>query len=162
MVKDIKTSNEKQWYSKLKIITRHGQHLVDPIEVNSICEYSYELQAEMIADKFSQISQGYDALNSHDISIHPFTDKSIPHITQSEVRMTLSKIKTKVSSVRGDIPACIVKKFADQLSAPLTDILNTSITLGQWPDIFKVEAVTPIPKVFHPQDIEDLRNISGL
>ena len=55
-----------------------------------------------------------------------------------------------------------MKKFADQLSAPLTDILNTSITLGQWPDIFKVEAVTSIPKVFPTQDIEDLRNVSGL
>ena len=97
MLKDIKTSNEKQWYSKLKRITRHDQHLVDPIEVNSICKYSYELQAEMIEDKFPQISQEYDALNSHDISIPPFTEKSFPHITQSEVKMTLSKIKIKVS-----------------------------------------------------------------
>ena len=65
----------------------------------------------MIEDKFPQISQEYDALNSHDISIPPFTEKSIPHITQSEVKMTLSKIKIKVYSVPGDIPACTVNNF---------------------------------------------------
>ena len=29
-------------------------------------------------------------------------------------------------------------------------------------DMFKHEIVTPILKVFHPKNIEDLRNISGL
>ena len=52
MVEDIKNSNEKQWYSKLKRISSYDQHLVDPIQVSSICEYTKEEQAELIADSF--------------------------------------------------------------------------------------------------------------
>ena len=44
----------------------------------------------------------------------------------------------------------------------MADIINTSISTGQWPDIYKVEAVTPIPKIFPPTNMENLRNISGL
>ena len=162
MVEDLKSSNKKQWYSKLKRISSYDQHLTDPVQVSEICEYSDQEQAEMIANCFSKISQEYDALISSDIVLPPFTEASIPHITQKEVLRILETIKTKVSTSPGDIPATIVKKFAGQLSKPVTDILNTSIKTGQWPNIYKVEAVTPIPKVFPPKSIEDLRNISGL
>ena len=52
--------------------------------------------------------------------------------------------------------------MATQISIPFTDILNTCIGNGQWPDLWKEEAVTPIPKVNPPNDMHDLRNISGL
>ena len=52
-----------------------------------------------------------------------------------------------------------MKKFVSELSARLTDVLNTSIICGQWQNVFTVEA---IPMVFPPQNIEDLKNISGL
>ena len=41
-------------------------------------------------------------------------------------------------------------------------MINTSIVEGKWPDIFKLEVVTPVPKEFPPKSIEQLRNISGL
>ena len=36
------------------------------------------------------------------------------------------------------------------------------IQTGVWPDIFKCKIVTPVPRVFRPLVISDLRNISGL
>ena len=41
-------------------------------------------------------------------------------------------------------------------------IINNCIQQGVWPEIFKVEIVTPVKKVPNPQDIDDLRNICGL
>ena len=116
----------------------------------------------MIADSFSKISQEYDALGSCDISIPYFSEISIPQVQQREVKKVLEETKTKVSTVPGDIPAFILKKFASFISKPLTNVINESLKSGQWPDIFKLEAVTPIPKVHPTIDIEDLRNISGL
>ena len=52
--------------------------------------------------------------------------------------------------------------FAAQLSVPLCDIINSFIRLGQWSKLYKIESVTPVPKVYPPQSPEDLRNISGL
>ena len=56
----------------------------------------------------------------------------------------------------------IFKEFAYHLSEPITSLINQCIADGAWPDVFKHEIVTPIPKVFPPKKIEDLRNISGL
>ena len=162
MIEDLNTSNEKQWYSKLKRISSYDQYLRDLVQVSEICEYSDQEQAEMIATSFSKISQEYDVLKSCGVIVPPFPEDSVPHITHQEVFKTLLSIKTKVSSCSGDIPAIIVNKFAGQLTKPVKDVLNTSKKTGQWPDIYKVEAVTPIPKVFPPTCIEDLRNISGL
>ena len=44
----------------------------------------------------------------------------------------------------------------------MTNILNSCITKAEWPNIWKEEAVTPIPKVHPPKEIDDLRSISGL
>ena len=44
----------------------------------------------------------------------------------------------------------------------MTDLINASIRRGNWPDIFKMEIVTPVPKEFPPQSLDHLRNISGL
>ena len=60
------------------------------------------------------------------------------------------------------MPAKILKVFADQLSKHVTDVINSSIKQGIWPDIYKLEIVTPVPKVFPTKQIDELRNISGL
>ena len=60
------------------------------------------------------------------------------------------------------MPAKIFKTFAAYLAEPLTDIINCSIRTGQYPDIWKCETVTPIPKTHPTLKVTDLRNISGL
>ena len=44
----------------------------------------------------------------------------------------------------------------------MTHIINSSISSGIWPDSWKIESVTPVPKVHPPKFLKDLRNISGL
>ena len=66
------------------------------------------------------------------------------------------------STRKTDIPAKILKHFADKICEPLSMIINNCIQQGIWPDIFKIEIVTPVKKVPKPIDMDDLRNISGL
>merc|ERR1711888_83831 len=68
----------------------------------------------------------------------------------------------KKSNVIGDIPAKIIKKFACFLALPISNVINSSIREGVWPDICKFEIVTPMPKEYPPKEIDHLRNISGL
>ena len=78
------------------------------------------------------------------------------------MKKTLEQTKTKPSTVPGDIPSQILKRLASQVSVPLTDILNSCIKEGKWPNIWKEEAVTPIPKIHPTIELDDLQNISGL
>ena len=46
------------------------------------------------------------------------------------------------------------------LIAPLRDIINTSFEVQIFPKIWKLEYVTPIPKVPNPESISQMRKIS--
>ena len=74
----------------------------------------------------------------------------------------MQEIDPKKSNVSGDIPAKILKKFARSFALPVSNVINSSIREGVWPEIYKLEIVTPVPKQFPPKEIDHLRNISGL
>jgi hypothetical protein len=81
---------------------------------------------------------------------HFFNDDDIPIVTEEEVIAILAEMDTSKSDCKGDIPAKILKAFASKLGKPVSDVINTSIRQGCFPDIFKLELVTPVPKVFPP------------
>ena len=68
----------------------------------------------------------------------------------------------KCATRNDDIPMKILHKFSFELSAPIAHVVNTCLMEGVHPDIFKLEIVTPAPKVHPPQKMKDLRKISGL
>ena len=92
----------------------------------------------------------------------PFTKEYISQTSHVKVRHTLKHIKTKPATIPGDIPANILKHITNHISIPMNDIINSCIEKGEWPDVWKIEAVTQIPKVHPAISVEDLRNISGL
>ena len=101
-------------------------------------------------------------LKTCDISVPFLTKDFIPHISQKKVRHTLKQIKNKPSTIPRDIQVNILKQIANKITMPLTDIIRSFLEKGKWPDVWKVEAVTPIPKVLPTVRIENLRNINGL
>ena len=72
----------------------------------------------------------------------------------------MKKFRKPKSMVKGDIFPSTVTKFADFLAIPLTSIYNEVAETLVWPDTWKVEYVTIIPKVSVPEGFGDLRNIS--
>ena len=80
----------------------------------------------------------------------------------AQVWFALCKLNTDRATVPGDFPAKLVKTFAAYLAEPLADIINTSVRRGEYPNIYKFEVSTPVPKVYPTQSTAQLRNISGL
>ena len=83
-------------------------------------------------------------------------------ISEQRVLEVLQDLNFSKSTRKSDIPAKILKHFAKKICQPLTRIINKCLVQGSWPDIFKMEFITPVKKVPNPQNIDDLRNISGL
>ena len=162
IIKDLKKSKPGQWHSKLKRLCSYDQKKAEPVVVESIKHLSDKDQAEAIADKFAKISQEYEPLNSDAINIPEFDEKSVPRFTPAQVQKHLQRVKTKKAVPPGDIPPLLIKKIAAYLSKPLCDVINSSIMLGKWSKLYKSEMVTPVPKVFPPKSVEELRNISDL
>ena len=68
----------------------------------------------------------------------------------------------KAAAVEGDLPIRLIKEFKEELSLPLSHLINSCMAAGVYPNLWKVEIVTPVPKVFPPEKLTDLRKISGL
>ena len=120
-------------------------------------------QAETVAVEFAKVRNDcFEPLKKEDINIPDFSEYDIPVIQVEKVKLHLSQLKTKTSQPDDDIPSKILKTFSTQIAEPLTQIINTSIKRGEWPDCWKTEYATPIPKEHPVKDINDLRNISGL
>ena len=158
----LRKSKPGKWYSELKKLTNFDQFKTEKLSVEKIKHLPDFDQAELIADKFSEVANEYEELKTEDINVPPFCEDEIPQFSEEEIYKALSEIDTNKSNVNGDIPAKLLKLFSKQLASPIKDCLNRAIKQGRWPDIFKMEIVTPIPKQIPPQDINHLRNISGL
>ena len=72
------------------------------------------------------------------------------------------KIKTNTATVKGDVPAKLIKEFAPELSGPMSNIITCMVERGEFPFIWKLEMVTPAAKIYPPKTVNDLRKISGL
>ena len=161
-IQHLRKAKPGKWYSELKKLTSLDQQVSENIEVESIKDLPDIEQAEQIANKFAEVSQEYEKLNEKDIKIPTFSDNDIPQFTENEVRNILSQIDANKTNVNDDFPAKLLKKFDRFFAKPIQNIINCSIKQGKWPDIFKIEIVTPVPKEYPVKNIDHLRNISGL
>ena len=161
MIADLRRKNPSQWYSSLKRISGFDQKS-EKIVISEINHKTDQEQVEVIADFFSSIPNEYEPLKKDDIQVPYFSADQLLQFHPSQVWLHLSKIKTNKATVKGDLPAKLIKEFAAYLAEPFTDIINSSLKRGEYPQIYKYKMSTPVPKVFPPQKVEQMRNISGL
>ena len=119
-------------------------------------------QAEQIAAQFAKIQNEYEPLSKDDIQVPFFEESDLPVFSPGQVWFALTKLNVNKATVPGDFPAKLSKHFAAYLAEPLADILNTSVRRGEYPEIYKFEVSTPVPKVYPTVKTTQLRNISGL
>ena len=144
-----------------KKITSHDK-IFQQITIDKISHLPDQEQAEIIADKLSSIQNEYEQLKTDEINVPDYSENDIPQFHPAQVWFHLARIKTNKATVPGDFPARLIKQFAAYLADPLTDVLNTSVKRGEYPQIYKYEICTPVPKVNPPQATSQIRNISGL
>ena len=77
------------------------------------------------------------------------------------VHQKIKKMKNYSATMKGDIPVKVIKKFAYELSFPLSNIFTRCCNAGEYPDTRKLETVTPVPKKYPAEAPNSLRKISG-
>ena len=81
-------------------------------------------------------------------------------LEEFEVYERLCKQKTTKSTLPIDIPDKLRKEFAAEISTPVTHIINECLMNYYYPKLWKLEWVTPAPKIANPKVVKDLRKIS--
>ena len=165
MVSELKTSNPGKWYSKLKRMSGQSDGNNQNILVDELIGLSNQEQAERIAQHYSQISNQYEPVLESDFpnSIPMVRGGSAPPtIEPLKVYQVIKKMNKNAATVPNDIPIKLIDEFSVELAFPLSHIIDFCLKNGVYPNLWKVEAVTPVPKTFPPERLKDLRKISGL
>ena len=79
-----------------------------------------------------------------------------------KVHQIIQKMNKSAATVPNDIPIKLVAEFSVEIAFPLAHIINFCLQNGVYPNIWKMESVTPVPKFFPTEKLKDLRKISGL
>ena len=149
IVQDLKTSNPGKWYSKVKRMSMIDPTKEEKVFVHELSGLPSSDQVELIADQFAAISNEYDPLLTDDFTVPDMTaSKPCPFFEPYQIYQKIKKMKKKASTVIGDIPWRIILEYSAELSDPLSNIYNSALLDGVWPDVWKCEYVTPAPKVY--------------
>lgn len=82
--------------------------------------------------------------------------------TSKEINQIISSLKNKSSAGYDEIPTFLIKKVGNSLSAPLSRIINLSLSKGVFPDKLKIAKVIPLYKADDPTLFSNYRPISIL
>ena len=133
------------------------------IMVDEMIGLSDQEQAELIADHYSKISNLYDPVTNEDFPEYLKDNLApAPYIEPRKVHSVIKTVNMKAATANGDIPIKLISEFSVELAFPIAHIINFCLKSGTYPNLWKMESVTPAPKVFPPESLKDLRKISGL
>ena len=79
-----------------------------------------------------------------------------------EIYNSLKQINTRKASHSADYPSWVTRNNAEVLAKPISNIVNSVLVMGIYPEIWKVSEITPLPKVKNPVTCKDYRPISLL
>ncbi len=93
-----------------------------------------------------------NSLTTHKFTVCSFFTHTHTHTDQvlclspADVRKTLSRINPRKAAGPDNIPGCVLRDCAAQLTDVLTDIFNTSLSQAVVPTFLKSTSIIPVPK----------------
>lgn len=155
-VSDLKTTNPGKWYSMAKKIGAVDQMSGGEVSVESLSDLTNKECADKIAQHFSAISNEYDPIDLSQLPSY-LPAPPPPQVDEYEVYLRLKRLKKTKSTFPIDIPDKLRQECAPNLAAPLTAIINNCLNQSVYPELWKHELVTPVPKISNPGELSDLR-----
>ena len=87
---------------------------------------------------------------------------TIQPTTHNKVSKILQNMRSYSSTSHDSSPIKFLKYVVDDISLPLTNIINNSIQMNVFPAQWKIGRICPIPKVTNPVQMKEYRPISIL
>ena len=119
-------------------------------------EFSTRIISNCECTTLDQLNQIIEGLPERVPIDEQFTLKAVSRV---DILNTIKSLKSDCSTGPDHIPVQFIKLAADQLANPLTVIINNCIANSQFPQIWKLARISPIPKNDSPSSEEELRPI---
>ena len=129
------------------------------VDTNKLNKYFSDTEARLVSQK----SMSKKELTS---LIDSFNDKEnafqLQPATYENIEKCIKMIRNDCSTGYDHIPATFIKPVSEFLVSPITFIINNFIKINQFPDIWKLARISPIPKIQLPVELKDYRPVSIL
>ena len=116
------------------------------------------LMLEEVADFFAKVSNENNPVDW--TKVRKTYDRATYVITPEMIAKRILETKRPSSMVPGDVPPRLIPRVVKTLSKPLCEIYNLLPTKYEWPQLWKMEYQTMIPKKSNPESLGDVRNLS--
>ncbi|KAI8487943.1 hypothetical protein Bbelb_343910 [Branchiostoma belcheri] len=157
-VEKLKKENPGKWYQEIKtILNMQQKELSLHIPGNETADNSFI--ANYINRQFAEVAQGRPRLDPTQLPAYQPCESPPPEIHPWDVYHILRKLKVGKAPGPDQLSTRILKEFSYELSKPIANILNTSLTEGFVPQEWKDAVVVPLPKT-QPPSVEKLRPVS--
>ena len=135
-----------------------GNYISSSSEIADSFNKYFSTIGSSLADKIPPTKLSFsDYLRSpavHSMSVMP--------ATEAEIISIATNLKTSHSSGIDGVDPCLTKKTIKRIALPLTTLINSSLTLGIFPDELKIAKVIPLFKAGEKFKISNYRPISIL
>ena len=121
--------------------------------INKIADLKEKIDPNLVSDPLSKLKE---VMKNNKKSF------SLKTISISDLKQTIKNLKPKKSSGLDGLTQQQLKTGANILVAPLQNIFNQSITIGEFPTIWKEAVVTPVHKKGDKMLLENYRPVSCL
>ena len=115
-------------------------------------------QVEAVAASFAKTSCEYEPINISNLPAY-LPAENAPQLEVYYVYKKIQNQKKTKSTLPIDLPESIRKESAEFLAEPLTNIFNSCLKQGQYPNIWKQEFVTPVPKGKNDKVLKLLKDV---
>ena len=157
-VRTLKEMNPRKWHQQIKSMTGSTKS-EGRIPIQGISDGDHITIANIINDQFVKVSSHMQPLDLGLLEAYLPAKELPPSLYPWEVYSQRKKVKGNKAAGPDGISPKLIKKFAYELSTPLTDVLNCSYKNGVVPKQWKKAIVVPIPKTKPPQ-ADKLRPVS--
>ena len=150
---DCRNDPRRQWKLLNKLLGRNTTPTPLKADISSLTNFFGSVVSDPERPPSLQIPQGPRQLTSF---------ANFTPVTTTEVCKLLKKISPFKSTGSDELPPLPLKICAEELAGPLCLIFNESLSLGSFPDIYKVASVFPLFKKGNPECPSNYRPISLL
>ncbi len=157
---------DNKWWSTVKKLCcfKKTSNTIAPIcNSDGLLIYDAESKAEIFNEFYSSVStmENHDSpIPSNNIATGPLLNAI--HISQHEVYDLLTSLDTSKATGPDNIGNVFLKKCAPSIAGILTRIFNLSLTLGEFPQKWKIAHIVPIHKKGSVHDYRMYRPVSLL
>ena len=159
-ISNVKTSSRKWWKLLKNTISNVNFEGGEPLVLNGKLITDDRDKAD-ICNRFFALESTLDDRQAHIPNNTPVRCDRFDQLVQPEIVYDiLSKLDPAKATGPDGIGNRILKEAALPLAEPLSHIFNYCLSLGMFPDVWKIACVTPLFKKGEPSDCNNCRPIS--